>query len=583
MTTDWILIRRAAAELDRALRGGRVVDAGLLDDGRVAIRFGGLRGRRTATLAVDPFGSPPLVSLEDLEPALAVDPGWLRTISTTLRGMRFTGARARRGDRVLVLTFGTSSRFGVESEARLVLELVPRYGNVVLLRDRQVVAAAKQFSPAENEARAVQAGLPYEPPPLPAQRLDFAGFTRAVEGADTAGLAKALGGYLPELPRLLAERVAAEVAGSEWSSATRLAAALDERGRALLAEAEARADGEDPIRVYRDAAGAPRAAHLVALIPPPGTAAGSVPSLLEVFAEARTSAAGARRGDAAERRRDALLTRIARRLAATEAEIAAVGARLENAAERDRLRASGDALFTHGTEIPAGASAFVPPTNPGLTIALDPELDPKENAQRYYARYRKATDAMPHLERRRAAMAARREALELLAFETERSEPATLAELEAALDAVEGRPARRAAVPARKRIPLRIDRPSGARISVGRSPRENEEVTFRIAGPDDLWFHARGIPGSHVVLQPAPGEPLGDDDLDAAADLAALHSRARGGGRVDVDYTERKYVRKQRDGAPGLVWYTNARTRVGRPDQVPEDTASRSAATTRGS
>ena len=115
---------------------------------------------------------------------------------------------------------------------------------------------------------------------------------------------------------------------------------------------------------------------------------------------------------------------------------------------------------------------------------------------------------------------------------------------------------------------MRLERPSGARIIVGRSPRENVEVTFRLARPDDLWFHARGIPGSHVVLQAPPGAAPGDSDLDAAADLAAQHSRARTAPRVEVDYTERKYVRRQRDAAPGLVWYTNARTRVGIPERA---------------
>ena len=94
---------------------------------------------------------------------------------------------------------------------------------------------------------------------------------------------------------------------------------------------------------------------------------------------------------------------------------------------------------------------------------------------------------------------------------------------------------------------------------------QNDEVTFRIARPDDLWFHARGMPGSHVVLQTPPGAGPAPDDLDAAADLAATHSKGRGAPRVDVDYTQRKHVRKQRDGGPGLVWYTNAQTCVGRP------------------
>ncbi|HTD33107.1 MAG TPA: NFACT family protein, partial [Candidatus Elarobacter sp.] len=515
MTTDWILIRRAGEELERALRGGRVTDAGLLDDGRIALRFGGLRPstgsgqakRGPATLAIDAFGSPPVVTLDEAELAVAADPGWLRSVGTALRGMRLTSVRARRGDRVLVLTFGGSSRFGVESELRLVLELVPRYGNVVLLRDRLVIAAAKQFSPAENEARSVQIGLPYEPPPLPEPSLDFAAFTRALEAAaDANARARALGGYLPELPRLLAASVVAENDGRPPSPAAALATRLDERVRLVLAEAEAAAGAEAAasggVHVYRDERRAIVAAHVVPLAQYASLAHETVASLLDVFAEARTAALRAQRGDATERRRAALLARIAKRAHATDGELASVAARLAGVAERDRLRESGDSLFTYAHEIAPGATAYVPPTNPALTIALDPELDAKDNAQRYYARYRKAANALPHLERRREALAARREALDVLAFEAERADAPTLPELEADLDALEGRPPQRAPQSAAKRrAPLRVERPSGARIYVGRSPRENAEVTFRIARPDDLWFHARGIPGSHVVLQ----------------------------------------------------------------------------------
>jgi predicted ribosome quality control (RQC) complex YloA/Tae2 family protein len=570
MTTDWILIRRAAAELERALRGGRVTDVGLLDDGRVAVRIAALRGGGgTTTLAIDAFGAPPAVTLEDLELALAVDPGWLRTVSTTLRGMRLTGVRARPGDRVLVFSFGTASRFGIESEARLVVELVPRYGNVVLLRERLVVAAAKQFSPAENEARSVQVGLSYQPPPLPAATLDVANFTRALEGADAKARARALGGLIPELPRLLAASVSAQADATEWHSAAQLAAWLEERGRALLAAASSDAADTGPVHVYRNDRGGIVAAHVVPLVVEGAASHAETGSLLEIFAEARGAALRVQRGDATERRRATLATRIARRLRATDEELRSLAARAADERERERLRTSGDALYTHANEIPAGATSFVPSTNPELTIELDPELDAKANAQRYYARYRKAADALPHLERRRVALSARQDALDVLAFETDRAEAATLPELEASLDALEGRLPQRSAPPTRKRAPLRIERPSGARIYVGRSPRENDEVTFRIARPDDLWFHARGIPGSHVVLQPPPGTGPDADDVDAAADLAATHSKGRAAARVDIDYTLRKHVRKQRDGAPGLVWYTNAQTCVGRPAQDP--------------
>jgi predicted ribosome quality control (RQC) complex YloA/Tae2 family protein len=566
MTTDWLLMRRAAAELEQALRGGRVTDAGVLDDGRIGLRFGGLERGLSPTLAIDAFASPPLVTLERDEFALVPDPGWLRTAGTTLRGMRLRAVEARTGDRVIVLSFASASRFGVRQELRLVLELVPRYGNVVLLRERLVVAAAKQFSPAENAARSVQAGMPYEPPPLPRPALDAAGFAAAVAGAaDARALSRDLGAFLPALPRLLADAVAAEAHACAFPSSTHKAAWLTRRAADIVAEAETAAGDGGELYAYRDATGKLVAAHVVPLAQFAGLEQTRTPSLLTLFAEARAAAQREQHGGAVERRRAALAARVERRARAAAAESAQLAARLEDAAGREYFRLCGDALFTHAHEVESGATAFVPATNPELTIALDPDLDAKENARKYFARYRKAADALPHLERRRDALRRRVEALEELRFEIERADAATLRELAEDLDALEGRAPAAAAQPARKRAVLRFERPSGARIYVGRSPRENAEVTFRIARPDDLWFHARGVPGSHVVLQLPSGSEPRDDDLDAAADLAAAHSKARASGRVEIDYTERKHVRKQRDGGPGLVWYTHARTRVGNP------------------
>jgi predicted ribosome quality control (RQC) complex YloA/Tae2 family protein len=533
MVTDWILIRRAAVELERDLRGGRVTDAGLLDDGRFGIRIGGRRGGGEIVLAIDIFGSPPLPTLEREELSIAGDPGWSRSIATALRGLRLGEVRSRPGDRVLVLDFGTTSRFGVTSGVKLVAELIPRFGNLLLLRDGSIIAAAKQFSPAENEARSVGVGGPYRPPPL---RED------------------------PPLPKLLAASLAAE------GSAGKPAAA------ALLTAAAAAAEGGGPLYAYREG-GKLVAAHVVPLAQYALLEQTRAPQLLPLFAEARATSAGRQASDAGERRRAALRNRIEKRLREAAAEIAQVTARRDDAAGREALRAAGDALYTYGNDVPPQATRFRTPDEAELEIVLDPELDAKANAANYFARYRKAADALPHLERRLAALGAKRASLEELAFETERGDVTTLAEVSTDLDRIEGR--KIAAPPAggkrAARAPLRIERPSGARIFVGRSPRENLEVTFRIARPDDLWFHARGIPGSHVVLQPPPGAEPDPADLDCAANFAALHSRARNAPRVEIDFTERKYVRKQRDAAPGMVWYTNARSRVGRPEAATPD------------
>jgi predicted ribosome quality control (RQC) complex YloA/Tae2 family protein len=564
MTTDWILTRRIAVELERGLRGGRVVDVGLLEDGRFAVRMGGLRGRGGATLAVDAFGSPPLASLTDLEISLAGDPGWTRAISAALRGMRVTKVQARHGDRVIVVTLTTQSRFGVSSELRLVLELIPRFGNVLVVREQTIVAAAKQFSPAENEARSIQAGLPYTPPPLAQPTLDRAGFIAALSG-DRRARSRAFGGYRPDVPRLVAESLVVEAEAVPWPTTGRLAQWLETKADAIVGSTAGEPDGLGDVHAYFEGDRLVQA-HVLPLAQFAALRHEVAPALLPLLDIARASDVAAQTSSKVERRRGALALRIGKRRAAITGEMLAVRRKRDDAAGRDELRAAGDALYAYGHDLPAGAAAFVPPHDPERVIALDPDLDAKANAQAYFARYRKASDALPHLEQRLATLAARVASLDELAFETERADAVALDDISAALDELEGkRPAPPRPARGRPRPILRFERPSGARVYVGRSPRENVEVTFRIARPDDLWFHARNVPGSHVVLQAPPGASAPDDDLDFAADLAATHSKARSAPRVEIDYTERKHVRRQRDGAPGLVWYTDARTRIGRP------------------
>jgi predicted ribosome quality control (RQC) complex YloA/Tae2 family protein len=156
-----------------------------------------------------------------------------------------------------------------------------------------------------------------------------------------------------------------------------------------------------------------------------------------------------------------------------------------------------------------------------------------------------------------------------LRWESERASDEDLDEVEAAVDALLPRPeARRPSPPRRKRALLELRTPHGSRIAVGRSPVENAELTFRHARPNDLWFHARGIPGAHVILSREDRSAAPDEDLRAAASLAAFYSRAKAATSVPVDYTQRKHVRKQRAAPPGLVWYTEARTIVVQPRAI---------------
>ncbi len=108
----------------------------------------------------------------------------------------------------------------------------------------------------------------------------------------------------------------------------------------------------------------------------------------------------------------------------------------------------------------------------------------------------------------------------------------------------------------------------GLEVLLGTSAVGNERVTFELAGPDDLWLHARGVPGSHVVVR-SGGGAVPTDVVEAAAQLAARHSTAQADALVMVDWTPRRYVRKIRGAPPGLVTYTHEQTLRVRPDAGP--------------
>ena len=95
--------------------------------------------------------------------------------------------------------------------------------------------------------------------------------------------------------------------------------------------------------------------------------------------------------------------------------------------------------------------------------------------------------------------------------------------------------------------------PRGWKVLAGRTDADNDQLSLRLAGPNDWWFHVRGMPGSHVILQARPGEEPPSEILKQAAAVAAYHSKARTGGTVAVSVTRARFVSKPRGAKPGTV------------------------------
>lgn len=562
-----MIVRRLAVELDRELRGARVRRAGSLVGDRIALDGG------DRSVVIDAFGQTPIVTLE--RPA-AIDSshGFTRALSASLVGLRIEHVSALPHDRAIVFDCASRSRFGVESGYRVVAELVPRFGNVLLLKGDTVVAAAKEFEAGGTTRRTILAGAPYEPPPAPASDITAAPLElelqRFASGerseAELGRAARALRNALPLLPRLVADSLVAEAAQREWLDATTLAEWFRARaGDAIVKAEQTRTD--EPVFVYRDR-GRVVQCHILPLAQYAGLEEARAASLLQVAGEVLGAEAARRATEAFEQRRSVLTARIAKRRAALAHERDVLERERDDAAAREKLRTWGELLYAHLNDVPPGATRFVPASDPEVTIELDPALDAKANAAAIFKRYKKASAKRTHVERRLADLALDEDFAEELAWELERAEPETIEDARDAVDRLERRKARASTVPTRRR-PLEVKVAADARVLVGRSPQSNAELTFRTARPDDLWFHTRGSPGAHVILRIDSKREPQESELETAAGLAAHFSRARSSAKVQVDYTQRKHVRRRQGAAPGLVWYTNARTLLVSPQAPP--------------
>lgn len=257
-----------------------------------------------------------------------------------------------------------------------------------------------------------------------------------------------------------------------------------------------------------------------------------------------------------ERRRTAVKRRIATALKRKRRAIAKVRAELEGAPEADELRRRGHLLLTRQGEIRRGAARVEILDYDGATpveIELDPALTPSQNAEVFFRRARKAERKAEAGPRRLAELeGVERRLLELAdSVGTATVDRIVKLESEFRLPTARRGQASGGGVRARYRT-YRVA--GGWEVLVGKSNRDNDVLTHRIAKPSDLWFHVRQAPGSHVILRRQSGkaEPDKQAILETAA-IAAFHSKAAKSTRVPVCYTEKRHVRKPRGARPGLA------------------------------
>jgi len=262
--------------------------------------------------------------------------------------------------------------------------------------------------------------------------------------------------------------------------------------------------------------------------------------------------------------------------------------------EANTYRLEAELLLAYQHEISQGQTSatvqnFFDGEAAEVSIALDPRFDAVGNANRLFNKYHKLRRGLAlvpgQIEQNNTEMATIEQLLaDLMLAETPAEIALVKAEVQAAgyirgakrgssrasahgKQAAKGKSGKRAKgkpVPPGGGVPLHVQSRDGFTILIGKNSRQNEEVTFHQAAANDIWLHARGVPGAHVIIR-AAGREVPRTTIDQAAGLAAWYSQARGSTSVPIDYTLQRYVRHMKGGGPGMVIYERERTLYAEP------------------
>lgn len=235
---------------------------------------------------------------------------------------------------------------------------------------------------------------------------------------------------------------------------------------------------------------------------------------------------------------------------------------LKDTEKRDKYKLYGELIHTYGYGLSEGAKqleALNYYTNEMITIPLDPTLDAKANAQKYFDKYNKLkrtydalTDLIAETQREIQHLESIATSLDIALTEDDLVQiKEELTEFGYIKRKYSGKKVKI------KSKPFHYISSDGYHMYVGKNNYQNDELTFKFATGNDWWFHAKGMPGSHVIVK-ANNEELPDRAFEEAAKLAAYYSKGRENDKIEIDYLQKKNVKKPGGSAPGfVVYYTN--------------------------
>lgn len=248
---------------------------------------------------------------------------------------------------------------------------------------------------------------------------------------------------------------------------------------------------------------------------------------------------------------------------------------LKDTESRDKYRVYGELINTYGYNIEQGADSFEALnyyTNEMIKIPLDKTISVMDNSKRYFAKYNKLKRTYEALTELTATTKSELDHLQSVqAFLDMAIDESSLSQVKDELVScgyIKGRYGRKGDRKKPKTKPLHYVSKDGFHMYVGKNNIQNDELTFKLANGGDMWFHAKKMPGSHVIVRLEGAGELPDSTYEEAARLAAYYSSGRTAPKVEVDYTERKNIKKPAGAKPGFVIYHTNYSMIAEPNIV---------------
>ena len=534
MSFDGFFLHHMTDELRQQLLYGRIQKINQPFNQELVLQIRSNRQNHKLLLSVHPVFSRIQLTRTAFENP-AVPTTFIMVMRKYLQGATIENISQIENDRILEISVSNKNEIGDNVAATLIIEIMGKHSNIILMdkASGNIIEAIKHVGFSQNSYRTILPGSSYVTPPQTDKRNPFT----------------------------ISDEKLFEILHTEDLSARSLQNLFQGLGRDTAAELSQRLTS-DKLKIFRAFFTSSTQATLTSKSFTPILFADSqkefpsLSQLLDAFYQDKAER------DRVNQQASELIHRVEnefeknrKKLKKQEQELVAT----ENAEE---FRQKGELLTTFLHQVPNNQDQVELDnyyTSEKITIVLDKALTPNQNAQRYFKKYQKLKEAVKHLT---GLIEETKETIQYLeSVETALSQ-ANLTEIaeirEELIQTGFIRRRQREKIQKRKKPEKYLSTDGQTIILVGRNNLQNDELTFKMAKKEELWFHAKDIPGSHVVitgnLQPS------DEVKTDAAELAAYFSKARLSNLVQVDMIEVKKLNKPTGGKPGFVTYTGQKT-----------------------